>query len=282
MSIGFFMSKQINIVASGGGRFYVALAAAIKRLLEHGYAIRGAGGVSAGSIATAAYACHREGKGDLERLVMETLPGSAVPLDRRTFGFWRFPPGWYSGNNLLRALERSYKSTLGEARIPLAICTTDLATRTQRIWTSWQDEQAPTARVVRASMAVPGLFDPVMLQGHMHVDGGLVSNFPIDEMNFPTRDFYGNPLPTVGLQIIHPPREPHNPRSHKEYLSHMVSAVINSNEMEDIRDAGSGGKIIPILVQGPGLDIHVNPSDARAMWKMGTEAVDKWVCATSI
>ncbi len=36
------------------------------------------------------------------------------------------------------------------------------------------------AEAMRASMSVPGVFDPAYVHGHLLVDGGLVRNLPVD------------------------------------------------------------------------------------------------------
>ena len=41
-------------------------------------------------------------------------------------------------------------------------------------------ERGDLARVMRASMSVPGAFAPVQIDGQLYVDGGLVRNLPVD------------------------------------------------------------------------------------------------------
>lgn len=62
-----------------------------------------------------------------------------------------------------------------ELKIPLSIVATDY----------WSCEQVvidrgPVMPAVRASMAVPGIFAPVQLDGRVLVDGGVVNNLPYD------------------------------------------------------------------------------------------------------
>ena len=40
-------------------------------------------------------------------------------------------------------------------------------------------DRGPVAKAVRASSAIPGVFNPVELQGRLLVDGGVVDNIPI-------------------------------------------------------------------------------------------------------
>ena len=62
-----------------------------------------------------------------------------------------------------------------ELRIPFAAVATDL---------NWGErvvlDKGSVARAVRASSAIPGVFEPVQHQGKLLVDGGVVDNIPID------------------------------------------------------------------------------------------------------
>lgn len=59
-------------------------------------------------------------------------------------------------------------------KIPFAAVATDLNRGTRVIL-----DKGPLARAVRASSAIPGVFNPVEHQGKMLVDGGVVENIPI-------------------------------------------------------------------------------------------------------
>ncbi len=59
-------------------------------------------------------------------------------------------------------------------KIPFAAVATDL-NRGARVVL----DRGPVARAVRASSSIPGVFQPVELQGKMLVDGGVVDNIPI-------------------------------------------------------------------------------------------------------
>lgn len=65
-----------------------------------------------------------------------------------------------------------------DAKIPLSICTTDILTGEQVTF-----EKGCLADAVCASMAVPGLFVPVEIDGRMLVDGGIVENVPVSALD---------------------------------------------------------------------------------------------------
>ncbi len=60
-------------------------------------------------------------------------------------------------------------------KIPFAAIATDLNRGTRVIL-----DKGPVARAVRASSAIPGVFNPVEHQGKMLVDGGVLDNIPVD------------------------------------------------------------------------------------------------------
>ncbi len=62
-----------------------------------------------------------------------------------------------------------------ELPVPYRAVATNLETGAMRVF-----ETGDLARVMRASMSVPGAFAPVQIDGQLYVDGGLVRNLPVD------------------------------------------------------------------------------------------------------
>jgi NTE family protein len=79
--------------------------------------------------------------------------------------------------NLFNDLCIGYQEDINfnELPIPFACVATDIATGKEVVI---RHGSVPTA--MRASMAIPGVFSPVMMDGKVLVDGGLVNNFPAD------------------------------------------------------------------------------------------------------
>jgi NTE family protein len=59
-------------------------------------------------------------------------------------------------------------------KIPFAAVATDLNRGTQVVL-----DRGPVAKAVRASSAIPGVFNPVDYQGKLLVDGGVIDNIPV-------------------------------------------------------------------------------------------------------
>ena len=88
--------------------------------------------------------------------------------------------GVVSGQNVLPLLQTLYHRTPGEINfdelpIPYRAIAADIETGDPVVLKSGE-----LARATRASMAVPGFFTPVELNGRMLVDGGIANNLPVD------------------------------------------------------------------------------------------------------
>lgn len=71
--------------------------------------------------------------------------------------------------------ERVQTSDFNKLPIPLRTVAADIATAEEVVFS-----EGDVAVAMRSSMSVPGVFDPVMIDGHMLVDGGIVNNVPVD------------------------------------------------------------------------------------------------------
>lgn len=126
-------------------------------------------GTSAGSVVGAIYASGVRGK---------ALRNAAQALDQNAISDWQIP---FFNRGLLRgaALERFINQQVGNRPIqampiPLGIVATDLASGQGILFRSGNTGQA-----VRASSAVPGVFEPVRIGSREYVDGGLVAPVPV-------------------------------------------------------------------------------------------------------
>ena len=95
-------------------------------------------------------------------------------------GRFSTPPGLISGQSIGPALRRMAARTLGvrdfdALPIPFRAVATDLATGEEVVLS-----RGDLAQAMRASMSVPGIFSPIEIDDRLLVDGGLVSNLPVD------------------------------------------------------------------------------------------------------
>jgi NTE family protein len=90
----------------------------------------------------------------------------------------KLKPGLYSLDRFRDLLREVLPVTRFEdLKIPLTITTTELDSGKAVYWGGQGDLIEPLI----ASMSLPGIFPPVMLQGKLYVDGGIANNVPVDK-----------------------------------------------------------------------------------------------------
>ena len=135
-------------------------------------------GTSAGAIA-AAFAAFGHSADETAEALEELGWGTMTRLR---------PFGRRLGLSSNEGLEELLARFLGDARIedaqtPLSVVATDIETGNRVLL-----DRGPVARAVRASCCVPGLYEPVEIDGRLLVDGALVQNVParaVREMGAP-------------------------------------------------------------------------------------------------
>lgn len=162
-------APKIGVAFGGGAARGFAHIGVIQVLEEAGIKPTLVTGTSAGSFVAALYA---SGKSSAQ------LQQLAETMDEATFADWTLP---IFSRGMLRgeALARYVQTAVGGRRIedmslPLGIVATDLNSGLGVLF-----QRGDTATAVRASSAVPAIFQPVRIAGREYVDGGLVSPVPV-------------------------------------------------------------------------------------------------------
>lgn len=124
-------------------------------------------GTSAGSLVAALWASGRNG---------QDLAGLAQSMDESALTDWAFPGrGLIRGEALARYVrEQTGGRSIEQMPIPLGIVACDLDTGQPILF-----QRGDTGSAVRASSAVPAVFQPVRIGSREYVDGGLVSPVPV-------------------------------------------------------------------------------------------------------
>ncbi len=158
---------RIGLALGGGAARGFAHIGVLQVLEEQGIKPDLIVGTSAGSVVAALYA---SGKTPTE------LAAMAMTLDESSITDWVFP-----GRSLLKgeALAKFVRNLTGgrqiEAmRLPLGIVATDLRTGQPILF-----RRGDPGVAVRASSAVPAIFEPVKIGGQEYIDGGAVSPVPV-------------------------------------------------------------------------------------------------------
>ena len=124
-------------------------------------------GTSAGSVVAALYA---SGKTPAE------LAALADAMDETALTDWSYPGrGVIRGDALARFVRNATGGrTIDQMKLPLGIVATDLDSGSAILF-----RRGDTATAVRASSAVPAVFQPVKIGSREYVDGGLVAPVPV-------------------------------------------------------------------------------------------------------
>lgn len=160
---------KIGLALGGGAARGFAHIGVIQVLEEAGIRPAVVTGTSAGSLVAAFYASGKTGA---------QLQQVAETMDEATFTDWTLPifnRGILRGDALARYVHRQVGGRLIEdMQLPLGILATDLNSGQGVLF-----QRGDTATAVRASSAVPAIFQPVRIAGREYVDGGLVSPVPV-------------------------------------------------------------------------------------------------------
>jgi NTE family protein len=158
---------RIGLALGGGAARGFAHIGVIQVLEENGIHPDLIVGTSAGSLVAALYASGQHGD-ELARL--------ADAMDESTITDWAFPGrGLIRGEALARFVrEHTGGRSIERMVVPLGIVATDLDSGAPILF-----ERGDPGVAVRASSAVPAVFQPVRIGTREYVDGGLVSPVPV-------------------------------------------------------------------------------------------------------
>jgi NTE family protein len=227
--------KLADLVLSGGGVKFIGLVGAVVALMDAGYSFKRASGTSGGSVVAAILSAASKGDQLTSAQVRElalSVPlrkwrdAAPVPFLGPAWGLLR-DGSMYRGDFAYDWIRSELKNLgittfgdlvlddghmLEERRYRLAVTVADV-TIAQLVRLPWDyrrvygldpDEQL-VADAVRASMAIPFFYPPVTLThagglASTLVDGGVLSNFPIDSFDRPD----GKPprWPTFGITVL--------------------------------------------------------------------------------
>jgi NTE family protein len=158
---------KIGLALGGGAARGFAHIGVIKALEAQGIVPDIIVGTSAGAVVGSLYASGRSGF-DLQQTALDMTEKQVVG--------WAWPNrGWMDGEILQNFINRAVANRPLEA-LPrrIAVVAADLRTGEPILFGSGN-----TGLAVRASAAVPGVFQPVAISGREYVDGGVVSPVPV-------------------------------------------------------------------------------------------------------
>ncbi|MCL9808252.1 patatin-like phospholipase family protein [Flavobacterium luminosum] len=193
---------KIGLVLSGGGAKGLAHIGVLKEIEKAGIKIDYIGGTSMGAIIGGLYACGFTAH-ELDSIFSDLDPDAIIqdfiPRTNKTFyekhndevyavtlPFQNFkisvPKGFSKGlynYNLFSKLTHNYRHVrdFNQLKIPFLCIATDVETGKEVVF-----REGSLPMCLAASGAFPSLFSPVEIDGRFYVDGGVVNNFPVEEV----------------------------------------------------------------------------------------------------
>ena len=161
--------RAISLVLGGGGARGCAYIGALRALEEMNIKIDMVGGTSSGSTIAAWVAqgnsseqCHKLASAAFRKIFDFTIPVTSL----------------LKGKHISQAISQQTASwDIEDYWLPFFCVSTNLTTASQVI-----HRTGNSARALRASVSIPGVFPPVPENGEILVDGGVLNNLPIDIM----------------------------------------------------------------------------------------------------
>jgi NTE family protein len=193
---------KVGLVLSGGGAKGFAHVGVLKVLEEAGVRVDYIGGTSMGAIVGSMYASGYSAKEidslirtfDFDKIMQDDVPRKSKPFYEKENGEKyaiifplkkgkiTIPKAVSKGQNVLNLMTELLQhvdtiTDFNKLPIPFFCIATNLQTGKQELLNS-----GFLPKAVQASGAFPTLLEPVEIEGKLLIDGGVVNNFPIDEI----------------------------------------------------------------------------------------------------
>ncbi|MES2218464.1 MAG: patatin-like phospholipase family protein [Pseudomonadota bacterium] len=187
----FIRGKPFGLVLSGGGAKGWAHIGALRALLESHIPIDAIGGVSAGAVIGGLYALNYSYEETYQ--LFEALLGSAHNIFSWKNFCWP-AISLFSCEEFTLETEKVFgNKKIENMWLPYFAVTCNLGAyreATHKSGLLWEK--------CRATVAVPGLVPPMVINGELHIDGGVVNNLPVNTM----RDLLGSESKIVAIELM--------------------------------------------------------------------------------
>lgn len=245
-------------VLSGGGSLGAVQVGMLLALADRHVAPDLLVGSSVGALNAAFVAGHPGHRGveELARIWTGLRRADVFPTDVRRVA--RALTGHANGIADPKPLRRLVEAQLPYRRIeaapwPLAVVATEVTTGREVVLT-----EGPAVDAVMASAALPGVFPPVEVDGHLLMDGGVVNNSPISVARSlgATRVYV---LPTGYACALEAA-----PKTPLAMAMHAMTVAIQRRLVQDVQDLQAQPDCVDLRVAPPLCPVSVSPVDFRA------------------
>nr|WKF60596.1 putative NTE family protein [Paraburkholderia busanensis] len=279
----------VGLVLSGGGARGYAHLGVLKVLEENRIPVDCIAATSMGAVVGGLYASgmtaqdmqNRLSGVNLADIAFDVTERADLPQSRRederlyvnslALGYgangFRLPVGLVQGNRLQALLQDWTAAVPGNVRfdrlpIPYRAIATDLRTGEKVVL-----DHGSLPQAIRASMALPGLFAPADIDGRTLVDGGIVSNLPIET----ARDMGAGVV--IAVDIGSPLRPLDALASPADVMQQMIGILIHQNVARQREQLQSGDVLIQPALGSLSFTDFANASQAIAAGAAATRAM---------
>jgi NTE family protein len=249
---------KVGLALGGGGARGFAHIGVMRALEERGIEPTAVAGCSMGGIVGAFIA---NGAASAE------IRDAFADLKAINLFDWSSKGGLIGGKGLEKQIERHLPDRFDDLKLPFRATAVDI--QKGRPFIFFEGEIIPA---LRATSAVPGVFSPVEHEGRVFVDGGLLTNVPIEEVRSMTTD------PVLAVDVTPPPdrtlifednrsfldklRAPFHTGKRPLFIELLIKAYeIPAAKLNDVRVAG----LRPEIYIKPKLDPDLKPEDFDRM-----------------
>ncbi len=161
--------KSVSLVLGSGGARGYAHIGVIEELEKEGFKISSISGSSMGALIGGLYAC---GKLDSYKKWVESLDKlDIVKLLDISFN----STGFIKGEKVFKNLDELFGDTLiEELPVDFTAVATDITTK-KEVWF----QKGRLSDAIRASVSIPTIFTPKLIDGHYFIDGGVINPLPV-------------------------------------------------------------------------------------------------------
>lgn len=297
--------RWCDLVLEGGGVKGIGLLGAIEKLYQADYQVRRVAGSSAGAIVGALVAAG---------MPLATMLETMRQVDYKKFrdeGFvdrlgiggktasLLFEQGIYEGKYLhswltaqleklgvrtfadLKITEPWAKNIPPNQRYKLVVVASDISSgRLARLPWDYErygldPDKQHVADAVRASMSIPFFYEPVKLGSKTLVDGGMLSNFPIDLFDS-TPDW-----PTFGIKLSAQPdaNMVANPTKNTlDFAKALLATMINAHDQMHVDDPATAARTMFVeTFKIKATDFDITAEEQTKLYESGQEAAAKFL-----
>ncbi len=276
---------KVGLVLSGGGAKGLAHIGALKIIEESGVRIDYIGGTSMGAIIGSLYAAGYSAKEldsifqgtNFSTLLRDDIPRRAKSFYEKqesekyalTLPFEKFklsiPSSLSKGQNVYNLISKltthvSNVTDFSKLPIPFFCVATDVESGREVIL-----DKGSLPRAVSASGALPSLFSPVIINDRVLIDGGVVNNYPINEVRAKGMDII------IGVDVQDSLRG-------RDNLNSALDVLVQINNYRTIQDMDEKRPATDIYIHPNIRDFSVVSFDAgKRIIKAGEDATDDFM-----